>query len=409
MVGTVEPRKGHLQVLDALEELWSVGVDINLVIVGAEGWRHLPDEMRRTIPYIVHRLRSHRERNTRLFWIEAASDEYLEEIFAASSCVIAASEGEGFGLPLIEAVRHRRPVIARDLAVFREAAGDKAMYYHGDHRDLVATIQNFLVREIVEPPFDAIFRSWRDAAAQIASCIIGHEWYYFLVNDSIRIKALDEHLDLIHRARIELIRRHLPKADIIFDLGGANTSFYQMGYQHSFERLYMIDLPPNVRHDMYKEIVFEKASPLGKVVIHYGDMTDLSGFADESVDLVWSGQSIAHVPPEGGEKMCRAAFRVLKRGGAFCLDTPNRILTRIHTRSIGGGSIHPEHFIEYEPETLRRLLERTGFVIYSSLGIREMPNTLRLDEFWYEDFLYGRSIISDVERGYIQYLHCVKP
>ncbi|MBK6649318.1 MAG: glycosyltransferase [Betaproteobacteria bacterium] len=49
MVGTLEPRKGYLQALDAFTLLWDSGVDINLVIVGREGWTDLPDRMRRTI------------------------------------------------------------------------------------------------------------------------------------------------------------------------------------------------------------------------------------------------------------------------------------------------------------------------------------------------------------------------
>ena len=48
---------------------------------------------------------------------------------AVSSSLIAASECEGFGLPLIEAARQGLPVIARDIPVFREVAGDHAFYY----------------------------------------------------------------------------------------------------------------------------------------------------------------------------------------------------------------------------------------------------------------------------------------
>jgi glycosyltransferase involved in cell wall biosynthesis len=98
MVGTIEPRKGHLPVLDALDRLWGEGVDVNLIVVGAEGWRDLPQDRRRTIPQIVARLQSHNESGKRLFWLNGVSDEYLEKIYAASSCLIAASEGEGFGL-----------------------------------------------------------------------------------------------------------------------------------------------------------------------------------------------------------------------------------------------------------------------------------------------------------------------
>ena len=49
MVGTLEPRKGYLQALDAFERLWEQGVEVNLVIVGREGWKgRLQKECRET-------------------------------------------------------------------------------------------------------------------------------------------------------------------------------------------------------------------------------------------------------------------------------------------------------------------------------------------------------------------------
>lgn len=122
MVGTVEPRKGHAQTLAAFELLWRQGLDINLVIVGKHGW---------LIDHLADKLRRHPELNQRLFWLEGISDEYLQQVYAASACLIAASEGEGFGLPLIEAAQHKLPVIARDIPVFREVAGEHAFYFSG--------------------------------------------------------------------------------------------------------------------------------------------------------------------------------------------------------------------------------------------------------------------------------------
>ncbi len=112
MVGTIEPRKGYLQAIQAFNELWEAGESFNLVIVGKEGWKDLPQEMRRTIPEIIQRLENHPQRGKRLFWLEGISDEYLEKVYEASTCLIFASEGEGFGLPLIEAAKHGLPIIA---------------------------------------------------------------------------------------------------------------------------------------------------------------------------------------------------------------------------------------------------------------------------------------------------------
>jgi len=136
MVGTLEPRKGHAQVLDAFEILWQDGSDTNLVIVGKQGW--LVDEL-------CEKIRSHPELNNRLFWLEGISDEYLEKVYAASSCLIAASYGEGFGLPLIEAAQKKIPILVRDIPVFREVAGEHAAYFTADTpQQLAQAIQNWI-------------------------------------------------------------------------------------------------------------------------------------------------------------------------------------------------------------------------------------------------------------------------
>ena len=130
MVGTVEPRKGHAQVLSAFELLWKEGVDVNLVVVGKRGW---------LVENVVERLSNHSMLGKRLFWLEGISDAYLEKIYALSSAVIMASEGEGFGLPIIEAARHNIPLILRDLPVFQEVASEHAFYFNGMEPDALST------------------------------------------------------------------------------------------------------------------------------------------------------------------------------------------------------------------------------------------------------------------------------
>lgn len=120
MVGTLEPRKGHRHVLKAFEALWARGSQAILVIAGRAGW--MMDD------FLV-RLRTHPEIGKRLFWIENASDEVLLDLYRKTTCLIAASEGEGFGLPIIEAARHGLHLLVRDLGVFREVAGDGAAYF----------------------------------------------------------------------------------------------------------------------------------------------------------------------------------------------------------------------------------------------------------------------------------------
>jgi glycosyltransferase involved in cell wall biosynthesis len=137
MVGTVEPRKGQDQVIEAFDELWAQRQNVNLVIVGKQGWM---------VDALAERLRQHPQRDKHLFWLEGISDEYLEKLYEASSCLIAASKGEGFGLPLIEAAQYKLPIIARDIPVFREVAGEYAFYFnsldsHGLSKEINAWLE----------------------------------------------------------------------------------------------------------------------------------------------------------------------------------------------------------------------------------------------------------------------------
>lgn len=119
MVGTVEPRKGHMKILNAFEVLWNNGYDINLIIVGKKGW---------LVEDLALKILDHKELGNHLYWLTNTNDEYLERIYSASTCLIAASEAEGFGLPIIEAAYYKLPIIANDIDIFRELCGENAFF-----------------------------------------------------------------------------------------------------------------------------------------------------------------------------------------------------------------------------------------------------------------------------------------
>jgi glycosyltransferase involved in cell wall biosynthesis len=175
MVSTIEPRKGYEQTLDAFTQLWQEDNNVNLVIVGKEGWKDLPDDMRHTIPEVVQRLRHHSELGKRLFWLEGVSDAYLEKVYESATCLIAASEGEGFGLPLIEAAHHKLPIIARDIPIFREVAGEYAYYFSGKKAgDIAETIKAWLniYKAGVHPRSDEMpWLTWKQSTEQLITII----------------------------------------------------------------------------------------------------------------------------------------------------------------------------------------------------------------------------------------------
>lgn len=167
MVGTIEPRKGHQQALDAFERLWADGADIDLVVIGRPGWNVKP---------LSVRMRNHPEAGKRLHWLDNADDATLRRAYAAASGLLAASWAEGFGLPLIEAAHYQLPVLARDLPVFREIAGEHAWYFHADTPEALAVA----VAEWVElwksghaPASDGMpWLTWEQSARQLLAAVL---------------------------------------------------------------------------------------------------------------------------------------------------------------------------------------------------------------------------------------------
>ena len=128
-VSTLEPRKGYGQSLAAFERLWAGGCDVNFVIVGRQGWE---------ADTLAAKIERHPEMGRRLFWLRGVGDEVLDRLYTAADCVLFASEAEGFGLAVVEGAAHGRPLVLRDLPVFREIAGDGATYFSGRSAEVLA-------------------------------------------------------------------------------------------------------------------------------------------------------------------------------------------------------------------------------------------------------------------------------
>jgi len=167
MVGTVEPRKGHRQTLAAFERLWSEGVEASLVICGKQGW--MMDDF-------AEKVTAHEQTGRLLFWYPHVSDQHLQRLYQSCTALLMASEGEGFGLPIIEAARHGLPVIARDLKVFREVAGSHAAYFWGlTAEELSASLLHWLnLQKAGQVPASRQIPivTWKESAREVLSLLI---------------------------------------------------------------------------------------------------------------------------------------------------------------------------------------------------------------------------------------------
>jgi glycosyltransferase involved in cell wall biosynthesis len=78
----------------------------------------------------------------RVRFLDYLPDAELEGIWRIASCAAFPTLGEGFGLPVLEAMAHGVPVACTDLPVLREVGGDAARYFPPDDtRAAVAAIE----------------------------------------------------------------------------------------------------------------------------------------------------------------------------------------------------------------------------------------------------------------------------
>lgn len=167
MVGTLEPRKGYEETLKGFERLWQTNSKVSLTIVGKEGWN---------CKKVITAIKKMQGEGAPIAWLSNVDDATLSEVYSRSSCLLAASYAEGFGLPIIEAAQHGLPILARDIPIFREVAGEGNAFFFSasSPQDLADAIDEWLelFAEDQHPKSDRLsYLTWQDSAASLFDAI----------------------------------------------------------------------------------------------------------------------------------------------------------------------------------------------------------------------------------------------
>lgn len=163
-VGTLQPRKNVLTLLDALARMDRP--DVPLVLVGGKGWFYETVFERVAALGLVDRVR----------FAGYADDDDLPYWYNAAAVVAFPSLYEGFGLPVVEALACGTPVVAADTSSLPEAGGDLALYFAPRDsvmlaEQLAAVLDNPAItrRTRVEGPVHAARFSWARAGEETAA------------------------------------------------------------------------------------------------------------------------------------------------------------------------------------------------------------------------------------------------
>ncbi len=117
-VGTLEPRKGILDLVAAWERIAESGPGApDLVLAGGPGWG--------TGPILARIARS--PLAGRIHLPGRVPDADLPALYRSAEAFVLASEAEGFGLPVAEALRCGAPVVVTETPALLEVAGGAAL------------------------------------------------------------------------------------------------------------------------------------------------------------------------------------------------------------------------------------------------------------------------------------------
>ena len=165
MVGTVEPRKGHGVVLQALQKLPdNIRKECRILIIGKDGWKNED----------VHKMLALPELKETTLWVRDGSDEELRWAYNHTGALIAASLQEGFGLPLVEAAHFGLPLICSDIPVFREVTRGNADFFKVmDAEALAECLMKWMQTDRHPDSRKIPVYSWQESAREVLDILEG--------------------------------------------------------------------------------------------------------------------------------------------------------------------------------------------------------------------------------------------
>ncbi len=132
-VGMIEPRKNLNLIIEALEKISDK--EIQLVIVGKKGW--MVDDLFEKIKL--------KNLEGRIIFTGFVEDDELEIFYKNAKVFLYPSLYEGFGIPVLEAMTARCPVITSNISSLPEVAGDAAILIDPENSDELVEAINKLI------------------------------------------------------------------------------------------------------------------------------------------------------------------------------------------------------------------------------------------------------------------------
>lgn len=162
-VGTLQPRKNIVRLVEAFSKIKGKYPDLVLLVVGKKGW--LFEEI----------LNSPKKFGVedKVQFLDFVKDEEMPGLYKKAQCFVLPSLYEGFGLPVLEAMKYGCPVVLSNVSSLPEAGGEGALYFNPqDSNDIAKKLDKVLSdeklrSEMVKKGYEQVKKfSWEKTARE---------------------------------------------------------------------------------------------------------------------------------------------------------------------------------------------------------------------------------------------------
>jgi len=154
-IGAITPRKNLMKTIQAMQ-IVNVRHDLDLVVIGTAtglGRKYLE-----TIREFINR----NNMTDRVHFLDNVPYKYVPDLCRKAKLLVYPSQFEGFGMPIVEGLFSKIPVITSEGGVFPEAAGDGALYIDPEFPEQIAEAMEKILGS-VELKNEMVNKGWQFA------------------------------------------------------------------------------------------------------------------------------------------------------------------------------------------------------------------------------------------------------
>ena len=142
LLSTIEPRKCHRDLIGAAQKAWDQGFKFNLLFIGRPGWIN---------PEFIVEFHNFLKINSQTsLWLNNLSDEQFDFYLSNTDLLVSPSLGEGYGLPVAEALKRGIPVLASSIPPYRELFSKNIVLYGAEEEFQDLTDALYHITEVVK-------------------------------------------------------------------------------------------------------------------------------------------------------------------------------------------------------------------------------------------------------------------